>query len=69
MKNTILLFAILSLVGCSEERKSTKINSKLMAINPLSYEIYLEVIDGCEYLVMDGSYAGGIIHKENCKNH
>ena len=32
-------------------------------------QIYTITHDECEYIVLDGYYAGGIIHKENCSNH
>lgn len=68
----ILLYLTLGLTACVEtpnqqfERETKELNS----VHGLEWdEFYVVAIDGCEYVVYHGVQKGGIIHKQNCKNH
>lgn len=75
MKKGIILIAFLliwiSACNCSPA-KGQKGNSNVMYIihdSDIGFGINVITIDGCEYIVYNGSQKGGVIHKENCKNH
>lgn len=67
----IILTSIL-FIGCSKQNNDPEF-TKHISINYAKeseqYEIFIEKIDGCEYIVLDGTYGRSIIHKQNCKNH
>lgn len=58
----MFVLMLMTLIGC-DEHKDAKIRNQ-------SYYIYIEEIDGCEYIVGRASKGGlSIVHKQNCKNH
>lgn len=59
-------------IACSENKsdiKYTKHVTTNYAKESDRYQIYVEIIDGCEYIICDGLYGLSIIHKANCKNN
>lgn len=71
MKNLIKFAAVLfaaAFVSCSSKYAAVYKDHPPIIDRP-NYAIFEETVGGCEYLILDGSYSGGIIHKSNCKNH
>lgn len=78
----IILTSML-LINCDiSQKKKNKVEAKanIEENNPIKsmrdsdptqpdYRIYVEKIDSCEYIILNGNYGRAIIHKENCKNH
>lgn len=60
------IFLIISqlLSGCNNSNNSTN-PSNLIELDHGKYSI--STIDSCEYITWNYSYAGNIIHKQNCK--
>lgn len=70
----LLVLAVLStviasyvLTSCTSRHK-TILKDHAPLIDRRDYTIFGETVNGCEYLILDGHYAGGIIHAANCKN-
>lgn len=67
MKNKILLLVVvlvtLALVSCNKSMVGVGNVEKSV---PVGSGLYIETIDGCEYIV--NYWRGGITHKANCEN-
>ncbi len=72
MKKLITILSLFLLLGCSANPNAkveeSNTPAKIYKIDTFQW-IYLIEIDKCEYLVYNGAKQGGIIHKQNCKNH
>ncbi len=64
----VLLVAVI-FCGCgssnSEQQKEQKPLSQIQHIE--TGDVQVVQIDSCEYVVWNYGYAGGIVHKQNCK--
>lgn len=72
MKQKLILSILaLSLISCqkAQNKDNAVVIDKTSRINTQSYSISVEVVDSCEYVILDGTYGRSIIHKENCSNH
>jgi hypothetical protein len=73
MKYLILLAFIVS--SCNENIKKPikDVNEKSPQETKGKYSIYIQIIDSCEYIIVDKEYLRegsiSITHKANCKNH
>lgn len=63
-----LITIILSLSGCYRYvAHELQPSPPKVARSYGSDDFYVQEIEGCEYIVYNGSQKGGIIHKHNCK--
>jgi PBP1b-binding outer membrane lipoprotein LpoB len=64
----VLLVAVI-FCGCgssnSEQQKEQKPLNQIQSIE--TGDVQVVQIDSCEYVVWNYAYAGGIVHKQNCK--
>lgn len=62
----MLLVAVLfSTMSCSTEVKKEQSPNKIDRIG--IGQIQVAEIDSCQYVIWSYGYAGGIVHKQNCK--
>lgn len=64
----ILIIMLLAVMSCSDGEKYDGTYIDLNKYKNTGVGIYVVTIDSCEYVVYNGTYKGGIVHKENCGN-
>jgi hypothetical protein len=71
MKKLILLL-VLALTACDTpfQNAPAKQESEVVIGGEYRGNIYVVEVDGCEYILWSSyQMGGGIVHKQNCKNH
>lgn len=64
---THIIFACILLASCKGDPQAPAETIKIR--NNASQAIEVLTVDSCEYVVVSGTYATAIVHKQNCKNH
>lgn len=63
---TVLLFSCVQ--GERDNIRNGEQPSNSSMYSSVNYSITIKEIDGCEYIILDGSQKGDIEHKANCRN-
>jgi len=67
MKKLIILAAVIFLNSCGPSRAEKEKMGIVYTYDNGAHYVIVE--DGCEYVIWYRGNAGGIVHKQNCKNH
>ena len=62
-----LIGALLVILCFGCDRKPDSVSQKTAVTTYSDTQLRTVEHDGCEYVVMIGSYKGGLVHKQNCK--
>ena len=67
------IIALLLLSGCNIDTPAKQYMRDVERFKVIkgvySDDFYVITVDSCEYVVFSGRKQGGIVHKQNCRNH